>query len=619
MTAGHGYLGQALTQRPAFVADSQPGHGIRTREAVVTEAILSTVTYNDLFGYPPDANEVWRYLHGVRAPFAEVAAQLERLAGEGRLIAGDGCYALPGRTHYFAQRAARTRVAAELWRRARRYAAVLASLPTVRMVSITGSLAVNNTEHDADIDFMLLVDGGTLWRTRAAAMVLQRIERRLTDTLCINYLRSDRALELPQKSLYVAHELLQTVPLYGEDTYREFLAANAWAFEFLPNAAGCRAAAQPVTGSRWLRACAGPLVRSRLAGRFENWECRRKLQRFNHTDRLRGEYSVFGTEATGHRDDVRRRIEGLHGARVAATAAPERRSVLFAQSYHLYFDPKLWREMHPYPPLGSLYGAAVARAAGHDVSFYDSMLATSPNSWAMALDRHRPGVVVLYEDNFNYLTKMCLARMREAALDMIAAAKRIDATVIVCGSDASDNAGVYLEAGADYVIRGEGEGPLGALLEFLDTGGGDPSGIRGISRRGDDGRVIAHPPMPNLRRLDALPFPAWDLVDLAEYRRIWRQRHGRFSLNIVTTRGCPYHCNWCAKPIWGQQYSVRSPEHVVAELRQLIELAAPGAHLVHGRHLRPEAELGAALRGCARRRRHTHPLQVPDAARSPET
>ena len=471
VTPGPGQQGQVRMQLPAFGTDSPPdGHSIRTREAVVTEAILSTVAYNDLFGYPPDAGEIWRYLHGVRAPLAEVAAQLQRLAGEDRLIAGEGCYALPGRAHYFAQRAARARVAEELWRRARRYAAVLASLPTVRMVSITGSLAVNNTEHDADIDFMLLVEGGTLWRTRAAAMVLQRIERRLTDTLCINYLRSDRALELPQKSLYVAHELLQTVPLYGEDAYREFLAANPWAFEFLPNAAGGRTTAQPVTGSRWLRACAGPAMRSRIAGRFENWECRRKLERFNHTDRLRGEYSEFRTEATGHRDDVRRRIEGLHHARLSATAAPQRRNVLFAQSYHLYFDPKLWREMHPYPPLGSLYGAAVARAAGHDVCFYDSMLATSPNSWVMALDRHGPGVVVLYEDNFNYLTKMCLARMREAALDMIAAAKRIDATVIVCGSDASDNAGVYLDAGADYVIRGEGEGPLGRAARIPRSG-----------------------------------------------------------------------------------------------------------------------------------------------------
>ncbi len=66
-----------------------------------------------------------------------------------------------------------------------------------------------------------------------------------------------------------------------------------------------------------------------------------------------------------------------------------------------------------------------------------------------------------------------------------------------------------------------------------------------------------------IRDLDALPFPAWDLVDIEHYRHLWRTHHGYFSLNMVTTRGCPFHCNWCAKPIWGQKYNVRSPENVV--------------------------------------------------------
>ncbi|RMF27609.1 MAG: radical SAM protein, partial [Chloroflexi bacterium] len=67
----------------------------------------------------------------------------------------------------------------------------------------------------------------------------------------------------------------------------------------------------------------------------------------------------------------------------------------------------------------------------------------------------------------------------------------------------------------------------------------------------------------------------WDLVDVSRYRTIWRRRHGYYSMNMVTTRGCPYHCNWCAKPIWGQRYNVRSPENVVAELAWLRETYQP--------------------------------------------
>jgi anaerobic magnesium-protoporphyrin IX monomethyl ester cyclase len=84
-----------------------------------------------------------------------------------------------------------------------------------------------------------------------------------------------------------------------------------------------------------------------------------------------------------------------------------------------------------------------------------------------------------------------------------------------------------------------------------------------------------NPRRPPLKDVDALPFPAWDLIDVERYRQIWLERHGYYSMNMVTTRGCPYHCNWCAKPIWGQRYNSRSPENVVAELKWLKESYGP--------------------------------------------
>jgi radical SAM superfamily enzyme YgiQ (UPF0313 family) len=80
---------------------------------------------------------------------------------------------------------------------------------------------------------------------------------------------------------------------------------------------------------------------------------------------------------------------------------------------------------------------------------------------------------------------------------------------------------------------------------------------------------------PDIANLDKMPFPAWNLVDVEKYRSIWLKRHGYFSMNMVTTRGCPYHCNWCAKPIWGQRYNSRSPENVVAEMKWLKSTYAP--------------------------------------------
>ena len=94
-------------------------------------------------------------------------------------------------------------------------------------------------------------------------------------------------------------------------------------------------------------------------------------------------------------------------------------------------------------------------------------------------------------------------------------------------------------------------------------------GVNGLWLRDADGRNVRTPPRDIIRNLDSLPMPAWDLVDVDRYRSMWRTHHGYFSMNLVTTRGCPYHCNWCAKPIYGQRYTARSPEHVVEEMAWL--------------------------------------------------
>lgn len=246
--------------------------------------------------------------------------------------------------------------------------------------------------------------------------------------------------------------------------------------------------------------------------------------------------------------------------------------VLLGQSYFLRFDPKLWAAMQPYPPLGTLYAASYLRARGYAVALFDAMLAESEQEWDVALEQNQPRFAVIFEDNFNYLSKMCLLRMREAAWQMIAMAKARGCTVIVAGADMTDHADLYLEHGADYVLLGEGEETLGELLDAL-TGRStqDPNTILGhVSRF-----TLHAIRRPDIKNLDALPFPAWDLVDVSRYQKVWRERHGYFSINLVTTRGCPYHCNWCAKPIWGQRYNSRSPENVVAELKWLAQNFAP--------------------------------------------
>ncbi len=229
--------------------------------------------------------------------------------------------------------------------------------------------------------------------------------------------------------------------------------------------------------------------------------------------------------------------------------------------------------MQPYPPIGTLYAAALLRERGYSVAVFDSMLEDPERGFAAAVARHKPRVVAVYEDNFNYLSKMCLSRMRQVAFGMIGLAKGAGAKVIVNGSDSSDRVEEYLQRGADFILLGEAEWTLLELTEsLLGSCGQPPDEICGLAfALPQSGKVKRTSPRPLMRELDSLPFPARDLINLEPYRDAWKAAHGFFSLNLVASRGCPYRCNWCAKPIYGDSFHLRSANSVALEMRALKE------------------------------------------------
>ena len=243
-------------------------------------------------------------------------------------------------------------------------------------------------------------------------------------------------------------------------------------------------------------------------------------------------------------------------------------SILVAHSYFLRFDAKQFARAKPYPPLATLQVAALLRRLGHHVGLFDAMLATGTPAFDTQLAATRPDVVLLYEDNYNYLSKMCLAKMREAACTMVASARRAGARVIVAGSDASDAPDVYLAAGAEVALRGEGLDVLPGLLRRLQA---EPALAGAGLLRGLEQPVA----LPRAEAAELEAPVAWDLVDIDAYRRTWRAAHGRFSLNMAASKGCSFRCAWCTKPIWGQRYQQRSPQAVAAEMAELKARFAP--------------------------------------------
>jgi radical SAM superfamily enzyme YgiQ (UPF0313 family) len=245
--------------------------------------------------------------------------------------------------------------------------------------------------------------------------------------------------------------------------------------------------------------------------------------------------------------------------------------VLLTHSYHLYYDRKQTRKMQPYPPLGTLYAAALLRSGGLSVALFDTMLNDPDEGFQVALKKHQPKIVVVYEDNFNFLSKMCLTRMREVAFHILETSRKAGAQVLVNGSDATDDALEYLQRGFRCVLLGEAEWTLLDLAShLLKTDEVSWEHIPGVAYLHPvSGELVKTEARVLMRDLDQLPFPSRDLADIDQYRKAWKAAHGYFSLNMVASRGCPYRCNWCAKPIYGDSFSMRSPAMVAEEMRQL--------------------------------------------------
>ena len=255
----------------------------------VRQAAVRAVAYADVFSYALDAAQISRYLHGVAAADAAIAAALEQAtAAGGPLSHRDGFYTLRGREDLVAQRHRRAAMATRLWPVALWYGRLIARLPFVRMVAITGSLAWDNVDADADIDYMVVTEPDRLWVCRWLIAVLTELQRLAGVPLCPNYIISDRALALSDRNLYTAYELAHMKPLAGYDVYRQLRAMNPWVESFLPNAAALQPPVEdrwpphPGTGALLVRAArvAEPVLRSQLGAVFDRVEMAYRIRKW---------------------------------------------------------------------------------------------------------------------------------------------------------------------------------------------------------------------------------------------------------------------------------------------------------------------------------------------------
>jgi hypothetical protein len=285
----------------------------------IEEAVLRTVAYGDVFDSAMRMHEIWRYLERVSADPEEVEGAVESLVPH-RLARVNGLICLAGREELAEVRREREAVAEELWPMALRCGRSVARLPWVRMVSLTGALAMDNVDKGSDVDLLIVTEPGRVWICRFFVIQLVRYFRLQGVELCPNWLLSTERLELEDRGFHSARELTQMVPLAGPDIYHRMRELNRWTDAVLPNSAGPpRDLPCPQTGGSPFGKAGEVVLGSRMGTACEAWMARRKIREIRRIGGDSPELVLDRHQCKGHVD--------AHGQRIAESYAATLRSL----------------------------------------------------------------------------------------------------------------------------------------------------------------------------------------------------------------------------------------------------------------------------------------------------
>ena len=258
-------------------------HGEAESLSPLELSIVRAISYADVFDYPLTVEEIHRSLVGQVSTREQVQALLDgsRLVPS-YLDTRNAFYFLSGREQILEERQRRASASSHLWLQAEEYGRQIARIPFVRMVAVSGALAVDNARPGDDIDFFIVTEANRLWLCRALVIMLVKRAARGGDLICPNYFLSTNALTLPERDLYTAHEMVQMAPISGFDVYREILSQNAWVFQLLPNAKPRQETKKGLSGiEKRRKRILESLLRLPPASLVEWWEMKRKISKLS--------------------------------------------------------------------------------------------------------------------------------------------------------------------------------------------------------------------------------------------------------------------------------------------------------------------------------------------------
>ncbi|MGB9637482.1 MAG: hypothetical protein ACPLY7_01650, partial [Microgenomates group bacterium] len=222
-------------------------------EEKLQRCLLQTIAYSDIFDYPLKEKEVWHWLVfpsdlSLKLPSKlSLRKSLEELLKTGLLETKKGFFFLPGRQQLVALREEKKSLSGAKMKVACKATERLRLIPGIKMIGITGALAMENCQENDDVDLLVITWANCLWLTRLLIILLSPFlgikrrrpgEKNTKDKICFNLFLDESHLKIQSENLFLAHEICQVKPVLSKDkTYEKFLWENRWVSNFLPNAA----------------------------------------------------------------------------------------------------------------------------------------------------------------------------------------------------------------------------------------------------------------------------------------------------------------------------------------------------------------------------------------------
>jgi len=209
----------------------------------IQTAVLQTLAYADVFDYPLTIEELQKFLIGQKADSQSLKKTLKALE---KVSSKGNYFFLRNKAKNINQREKRKKWSQKKWLLAQKVASWLRIIPWIKMVAVTGNLAMDNADRDDDIDLLIITSERRLWLTRLFTNFLVEIvanrrrpgDKEVKDKICLNMFLDENHLRIPVKeqNLFTAHEVCQLKPLWVKDQiYQKFIQENLWSRKFLPN------------------------------------------------------------------------------------------------------------------------------------------------------------------------------------------------------------------------------------------------------------------------------------------------------------------------------------------------------------------------------------------------